>query len=143
MTQPSEEAITNFVALQCAKWNDHDKHGYLDAWKAIAPNGITFEDPVGTPPKVGWDTWSDMWDQFNSSSIEQRIDFFCLRANEIALLIYHKATYAGHTTEINDIEVWKFEDGMAQVRCWWSPPSSPVHAASLKRYSASGEPAQS
>jgi hypothetical protein len=53
MTQPSEDEITNFVALQCAKWNAHDKCGYLDAWKAIAPNGITFEDPVGTAPKVG------------------------------------------------------------------------------------------
>ena len=50
MTQRSEEAITNFVALQCAKRNAHDKHGYLDAWNAIAPDGITFEDPVGTPP---------------------------------------------------------------------------------------------
>ena len=30
MTPPSEEAITNFVALQCSKWNDHDKHGWAN-----------------------------------------------------------------------------------------------------------------
>jgi hypothetical protein len=139
MPQPTDEEITNFVALQCEKWNARDKQGYLEAWKAIAPDGITFEDPVGTTPKAGWDMWSDMWDKFNPFSVEQRVDFLCLRAEEVALLMYHKAAYAGDTTEAVDIEVWKFSDGMAHVRCWWNPPASATHAASLKDYSAAGD----
>ena len=46
-----------------------------------------------------------MWDQFNPCSVEQRIDFCCLRGNEMALFMYHKATFAGDTTETRDIEV--------------------------------------
>jgi hypothetical protein len=55
MPQPTDDEIKSFVTLQCAKWNEHDRQGYPNACKAIAPNGITFEDPAGTPPKAGWD----------------------------------------------------------------------------------------
>jgi hypothetical protein len=143
MPQPTGDEIKSFVALQCAKWNEHDRQGYLDAWKAIAPNGITFEDPVGTPSKAGWDMWLKMWDQFNQFSVEQRVDFVSLRGDEVALCMYHNAEYAGETTETVDIEVWKFVDGMAHVRCWWNPPTSATHAALLEGYSAAGGGEQS
>ena len=55
MSHASPEEIKSFVTLQNKKWNEHDRAGYIKAWKSMAPNGITFEDPVGTPPKVGWE----------------------------------------------------------------------------------------
>ncbi len=143
MSHPSPEEIKRFVTLQNEKWNAHDKEGYLEAWKSMAPNGITFEDPVGTPPKIGWELWSQMWDTFNRSSLEQRIAFSCVSANEIALFVYHRATYAGDTTEIRDIELFAFSDGEIHVRCWWEMPSSAAHVATLERYSVAGQHDQS
>jgi hypothetical protein len=62
--------------------------------------------------------WLKVWDQFNQCSVEQRVDFVSLRGDEGALFMYHNAEYAGGATETFDIEVWKFVDGMAHLRCW-------------------------
>ena len=84
-----------------------------------------------------------MWDTFNPTSHEQRIEFSCVRADEIALFVYHRATYSGDTTDIRDIEVFAFSDGEIHVRCWWEMPSSTAHVATLEHYSVAGQHEQS
>jgi hypothetical protein len=135
---PTEQQIKDFVVNQCATWMAHDKEGYANLWKGFATKKVIFEDPVGTPPKVGWEQWSDMWDRFNPFTVDYRPEHVYVRGNEAAIAFYHKMNTGGEVVEIRDIEIWKFDNGTVEIRCWWDPPESGAHAESLAEYSDVG-----
>jgi hypothetical protein len=138
MANPSEQEVKDFVVDHCKIWMTHDKEAFNKLWKSFATKEITFEDPVGTPPKVGWDQWSDMWDRFNQFTLDYRPERLYVRDNEAAIAFYHKMDTQGEIVEIRDIEIWKFDNGTVNVRCWWDLPSGGAHAASLTEYSVEG-----
>jgi hypothetical protein len=138
MTNPTEQEIKDFVANQCAIWMAHDKEAYTNLWRSIATKDVIVEDPVGTPPKIGWGQWSDMWDRFNPFTLEYRPERVYVCGNEAVIAFYHKMNTGGEIVEIRDIEIWKFDNGTVNVRCWWDLPSGGAHAASLIEYSAAG-----
>jgi hypothetical protein len=138
MPNPTEKEIKDFVFDHCAVWMAHDKQGFVDLWKKYATKRVTFEDPVGTAPKTGPAQWSDMWDRFNPYTLEYRPEYVYVCGNEAAIAFYHKMNTGGEVTEIRDIEIWKFDDGDIEVRCWWDMPESGPHAATLREYSTLG-----
>ena len=135
---PTEQEIKDFVFNHCAVWMTGDKERLTDLWKSYATKEIIFEDPVGTPPKTGWQQWSDMWDRFAPFIIEYRPERVYVRGNEAAIAFYHKINVGGQISEIRDIEIWKFDNGTVFVRCWWDMPDDGAHAVTLAEYSEAG-----
>ena len=138
VANPSSQEIKDFIVNQCVLWNAQDKAGYTDLWKSFATKEIIFEDPVGTPPKVGWDQWSDMWDQFCPLRLKQRVELIFVRGNEAAIVFHHEMNTADGIAEFRDIEIWKFDDGVVSVRCWWDLPDSGSASDFLNEYAAQG-----
>jgi hypothetical protein len=138
MPTVSEQEIRDFVVATTERWNAHDKDGYIRLWQQVAPAGATLEDPVGSPPKHGWDQVSAMWERFNPVCEEERIEQLFVRGNEAAVLMYHRLVNDGEIAEIRDIEIWRFEEGTLLIRCWWDPPDSGAHADSLAVYERTG-----
>lgn len=138
MPDPSEQEIKDFVVEHSNLWMAHDKQRHTELWKRFASNEIIFEDPVGSPPKLGWDQWSEMWDRFNEFTLDYHAERIYACGNEAAIAFYHKMNTGDEITEIRDIEIWKFDNGTVEVRCWWDYPDAGAHAATLKEYSTLG-----
>lgn len=138
MSNPTEKEIKDFVINHCAVWMTHDKQRHTELWKAFATKQISFEDPVGTAPKLGWDQWSDMWDRFNPHTLDYRPEYVYVCGNEAAIAFYHKMQAGDDIVEIRDIEIWKFDDGNLEVRCWWDFPETGSYANTLEEYSTLG-----
>ncbi|BBZ14802.1 hypothetical protein MBRA_49970 (plasmid) [Mycobacterium branderi] len=79
-----------------------------------------------------------MWDRFNPYMDEYRPERVYVCGTEAAIAFYHKMNTAGEIVEIRDIEIWKFDNGIVTVRCWWDLPEGGAHAASLTEYAAEG-----
>jgi hypothetical protein len=134
MAELTPQEIKDFIRQQCERWNAHDKEGYTKLWQSVAPDLISFEDPVGSVPKTGWDLWSDMWDRFNPNSQEQRIEHLTVCGNEAALYFYFRTEQEGEIVESRDIETWTFESGKVYVRAFWELPEGGVKDASMAEY---------
>jgi hypothetical protein len=67
MAVPSKEAIRRYFDRHVEAWNSHDRDGFLANWKSIATD-VSMEDPVGSPPRRGWDeVVLGPWDLMNDS----------------------------------------------------------------------------
>ena len=132
------QEIKDFIYKQCERWNAHDKEGYTKLWQSVGPDLISFEDPVGTVPKTGWDLWSDMWDRFNPQSQEQRVEHLAVCGNEAAMHLYFRSEEDGQIVETRNIEIWKFESGKL-TRAFWEIPEGGPKDASMAEYVNLGE----
>ena len=60
MRRPHDEEIRDVIEASYALWNANDRHGWLEHWKSVTPGVHTLEDPIGTPPKSGWEILAEV-----------------------------------------------------------------------------------
>jgi hypothetical protein len=122
MSVMTPEAIQAAIEQHVIIWNEHDEGRFLAHWHAIAPGGVTMEDPVGTPLKQGWGAVEDMFRLFNPVTT-QRLDRCYVCGSEAAVVFHNQVQTADGTIEISDIELWRFgDDGSLLIRTWFDMP---------------------
>ena len=116
------ETIRAAIEKHVAVWNEHDQKRFLAHWRAIAPGGVTMEDPVGTPLKQGWGAVEEMFKLFNPVTTQQ-LERCYIRGSEAAVVFHNQVQTADGTMDISDIELWQFgDDGSLLIRTWFDLP---------------------
>lgn len=114
---PGTEAITNFMHAQVRCWNAGDRQGFFDAYRDVAPNGLTVEY-VGHPASDGWGALEDMWAQ-QSARIEIEELLLVVNGSEAACHALNKVR--GTDMAIHTLEMYRFDRGTLAVRYFVQP----------------------
>jgi hypothetical protein len=125
-------AITREALLEWAKghvehWNSGDKESWVANWKKVAPGDFVMLDPVGTPPKSGFDGCAagpyDLFQPLTQLRVDPATRFVC--GNEVAWVMQNTFTKNGQSTVMLSIEVYRFgDDGSVEIRTHYDIPES-------------------
>ena len=67
MSIPTASELKQFAKNYVALWNAGDKEAWVQNWRAVGPGDFTMFDPVGTPPKHGFEACAlEPWELFNA-----------------------------------------------------------------------------
>ena len=139
MTSVSREAMLEFAQGYVEHWNSGDKETWIANWRKIAPGDFLMYDPVGTPPKRGFEEVAlEPYDLFQPS-LTMRInpDLLYVCGNEIAWVMENTFTKDGESSLLRSIEVYRFdEDGSVEIRCHYDVPEAdePTSGALFAEY---------
>ena len=124
---PSREAMLKFAKGYVDEWNSGDKAAWIANWKAVAPGDFVMHDPVGTPPKVGFEQVAlEPYDLFQPS-LHMRInpDLLFVCGNEIAWVMENTFTNNGEQSLLRSMEVYRFgDDGSVEIRTHYDVPEA-------------------
>lgn len=120
-------------------WNSGDKQAWIANWKKVAPGDLVMLDPVGTPPKSGFDgCCADPYDLFQPSTefyVDPETRWVC--GNEVAWVMTNIFRKDGQEQRMKSIEVYRFgEDGSVEIRTHYDVPESsdPVAGGLFSEY---------
>ncbi|QCG68145.1 nuclear transport factor 2 family protein [Pseudomonas veronii] len=109
---PDAHAIEHFLHGQVDCWNRSDKEGFMAHYRKIAPKGLTLEY-VGQPLQGAWAVLENMWER-QQPHIRIEVIRCIINGNEAAC--HHSNNRVNGEPGIQTIEVYRFEDGLLQVR---------------------------
>ncbi|MCW2527923.1 MAG: hypothetical protein JWM76_2783 [Pseudonocardiales bacterium] len=112
----SEQEIKSFLLRQVDLWNEGDHDGFVDAHRAIAPNGFSVENPVGSTPQVGWDALEELWTNYQAITKLAYATIITMPNGEAAVLEEITATVQGHTVVRHSLHTYDFADGQMKAR---------------------------
>ena len=126
MATPTREQLEKFAAGYVQLWNEGDKEAWKRNWLDVAPGDFTMWDPVGTPPKHGFEHCAlDSFDLF-----QPRIRFHTpketifFNPGHVAWVMQNQHERDGKTAASNSIETYAFgEDGSVVIRTYYPVPS--------------------
>lgn len=114
MSTPDAQAIRDFLLLQINCWNDGDKEGMMEAYRAIAPKSLKIEY-VGGPVLDGWQALEDMWSKYNGITTIDPAEML-INGSEAACYMRNQAKTAEGTVVSPSIETYHFGDGTLHAR---------------------------
>ena len=126
MAVPTREQLEKFAEGYVRLWNEGDKEAWKQNWLAVAPGDFTMWDPVGTPPKYGFEHCAlDSFDLF-----QPRIRFHTpketifFNPGHLAWVMQNQHERDGKIAASNSIETYAFgEDGSVVIRTYYPVPS--------------------
>ena len=125
MPIPSAAELRKFAKNYVALWNEGDKEAWVQNWRGVAPGEFTMFDPVGTPPKHGFQACAEApWELFNSRvRFKHHDDIVFVNGNELAWVLENHMTTDGKSFVGHSIETFRFEeDGSVTIRTWYQVP---------------------
>jgi ketosteroid isomerase-like protein len=114
------------IAVQnhCTFWNARDQA----SWSALFADDVTFEDPVGAPPKRGRDAVRQTWERSLTPGREWRLVPARVVAcgDEAAVIMRNEGNLHGRSVVVESLEVWRVgDDGLVRsVRAFFEPDPS-------------------
>lgn len=126
MPTPTFEQMKTWARRYVETWNAGDQEAWIANWKSIAPGEFHMWDPVGTPPKHGFEACAlEPWDLFQSR-VRFKIADGCLfiNGNEVAWLLENHMSVDGRQHLGRSIETYRFEeDGSVTIRTYYKVPA--------------------
>ncbi|SOE73136.1 hypothetical protein SAMN05446635_4719 [Burkholderia sp. OK233] len=111
-TSETTEFIPAFLHGQTEHWNAGDKAAFFDAYRRVAPAGLTIEY-IGRPPQDGWPVLEHMWEN-QRANIRAEPVAKIINGNEAAC--YVRNVIIGTDRAIETVELFRFEAGRLFVR---------------------------
>lgn len=115
---PALTAVTRHVEY----WNNQDRSQWIDLF---SPQ-MVFEDPVGSPPKLGIDAIRKSWDR--SFTADRRWTLFPDKiisvGTEAAVVMVNKGNLQGRQVEITSIETFTVDQSglIVHIRSFFNQP---------------------
>jgi hypothetical protein len=120
---PSPREIRRIIERAYELWNADDKAGWLAHWRSVTPGEHLLEDPIGTPPKRGWEILAEVWDRTARGRLYITPVQIIVCGNEGAAFCDNAGTVRGKDVLIKSIDIYKFgEDGSTHARSFWEIP---------------------
>ena len=114
-----ENAVRSHVAL----WNAIDRESWI---KLFSPK-MVFEDPVGTPEKVGVDAVYKSWDRSFKPGRRWTLhpEHVVAAGNEAAVVMRNEGDLAGEKVTIRSIEIFIVDNSglLVRIRSFFDQPS--------------------
>jgi hypothetical protein len=125
VSQPSAAEMRATIERHIELWNAGEKEAWVAHWKLTSTGGMTWEDPVGTPPKRGSDFLGGLWDAaFSQGAWTLSVDHLVTCSNELAMLVSNEGVVEGATIVVRSIETYRFgDDGSLHVRAYFDIPA--------------------
>ena len=125
MPAPTEKELRIWAEAYVRLWNAGDKEGWCENWKKAAPGDIKMWDPVGTPPKHGFDhALRDSFDLFQKNitfKTPKETTFF--NGPNVAWVMQNHFERDGKATYANSIETFAFgDDGSCTIQTFYPIP---------------------
>lgn len=115
---PARFALDRHVEL----WNGQQR----DRWVALFAPTMVFEDPVGTPPKIGLEAVHSSWDRSFTPGRRWTLhpQVVVSVGHEAAVLMLNKGDLQGRQVEITSIETFTVDtDGLiVHIRSFFEQP---------------------
>lgn len=116
---PARSALERHVEL----WNGQQR----DQWVALFSPAMVFEDPVGTPPKVGLEAVHNSWDRSFTPGRRWTLlpQTVISVGQEAAVLMLNSGDLQGRRVEITSIETFTVDaDGLiVHIRSFFNQPT--------------------
>jgi len=118
-TTPVQHAVQSHVAL----WNAMDRESWIKLFSAM----MVFEDPVGTPEKVGLDAVYKSWDRSFKPGRRWTLhpEHVVATGNEAAVVMRNEGDLNGQKVTIRSIEIFSVDDSglLVRIRSFFDQPS--------------------
>lgn len=139
MTKITREALAEWAKGYVDYWNAGEKEAWIENWKKIAPGDFVMYDPVGTPPKIGFQAVAlDAYDLFQPTTrLKPRADIQYICGNEVAWVMENTFSKDGEESHMRSIEVYSFsEDGSVEIKTHYDVPdaSDPISGHLFSEY---------
>ena len=126
MALPTRKQLEKWAADYVRLWNEGDKEAWGQNWREVAPGDFTMWDPVGTPPKHGFDLCAyDSFDLFQPTikfNTPKQTVFF--NHGHVAWVMENHFERDGQAAQHNSIETFEFgQDGSVIIRTFYPVPS--------------------
>lgn len=123
MAAPHGDEIRSIIERSYALWNADDKAGWLAHWRSVTPGVHTLEDPIGTPPKLGWDILAEVWDRTGRDRLYITAERIIVCENEGVAVCRNEGTVRGRHLRIDSVDLYRFsQDGSTHTRSFWQIP---------------------
>jgi hypothetical protein len=114
-----ENAVQSHVAL----WNAMDR----ESWIQLFSPHMVFEDPVGTPEKVGLDAVYKSWDRSFKPGRRWTLhpEHVVAAGNEAAVVMRNEGDLNGQKVTIRSIEIFIVDDSglLTRIRSFFDQPT--------------------
>jgi hypothetical protein len=118
-TTPVQHAVQSHVAL----WNAMDR----ESWVKLFSSQMVFEDPVGTPEKVGVDAVYKSWDRSFKPGRRWTLhpEHVVAAGNEAAVVMRNEGDLNGQKVTIRSIEIFVVDDSglLVRIRSFFDQPT--------------------
>ena len=126
MAFPTRDELEIWADGYVRFWNEGDKDAWVANWRKVAPGDVTMWDPVGTPPKHGFEhSCADSFDLFQPTvkfRVPKETLFFC--GNHVGWVMKNVFERDGQQGEHDSIETYEFgDDGSVVIRTYYVVPS--------------------
>ena len=123
MTPPSPDEVRAIVERAYELWNADDKEGWIEHWRSVTPGEHVLEDPVGTPPKRGFEILSELWDRTGRERLHVTVERLIVCGREAVAVARSEGTVRGRPVRIDSVDLYRFgEDGSTHTRSFWEIP---------------------
>lgn len=117
----TQEAIQSFLLDQVGYWNKGEYDRFIEAHRAVAPNGMSVTIPAGTPAKDGWDTLNALWTGQQSTTTLTFESVITSPNGEAAVLETISRTQGDSITETSSVHTYAFVDGRLDITYYLEP----------------------
>lgn len=118
-TTPVQHAVQSHVAL----WNAMDR----ESWVKLFSPQMVFEDPVGTPEKVGVDAVYKSWDRSFKPGRRWTLhpEHVVVAGNEAAVVMRNEGDLNGQKVTIRSIEIFVINESglLVRIRSFFDQPT--------------------
>lgn len=125
MPIPTAAELREFARNYVDLWNAGDHEAWVANWRKVGTGEFTMYDPVGTPPKFGFEACAlSPWKLFNGRvRFKHHSGIVMVNGNELAWVLDNEITTDGKTFVGRSIETFRFdEDGSVTIRTWYDVP---------------------
>lgn len=132
MATPTRKQLLEWAEGYVKYWNSGQREAWIRNWKSVAPGDFTMLDPVGTPPKRGFENCAagpyDLFQPNLTLYVDPSTRFVC--GNEVAWVMQNSFRKDGAESVLKSIEVFRFgEDGSVEARTHYDVPDESDRAA--------------
>lgn len=115
--------VENAVQSHVAFWNAMDR----ESWIQLFSPYMVFEDPVGTPEKVGMDAVFKSWDRSFKPGRRWTLhpEHVVAAGNEAAVVMRNEGDLNGQKVTIRSIEIFMVDDSglLVRIRSFFDQPT--------------------
>lgn len=115
--------VENAVRSHVAFWNTMDR----ESWIQLFSPHMVFEDPVGTPEKVGMDAVFKSWDRSFKPGRRWTLhpEHVVAAGNEAAVVMRNEGDLNGQKVTIRSIEIFMVDDSglLVRIRSFFDQPT--------------------
>jgi hypothetical protein len=126
MATPTAQQVRAVLERHIELWSAGDKDAWVANWRTLVTgDDVTLQDPVGTPPKRGFDLalvgeWDRTRDDWKLTAQE-----LIACGSEGALVARNEGTVDGVPIELDTVEIYRFgADGSLDARIYWEFPGA-------------------